>query len=137
MNPPYFDRAGGTPAANPGREAALAEARPLAAWVEAAARRLRPGGTVTAIQQAERLPDLLSACETRLGSIEVKPVVPREGRAAGLVLLRARKGGRAAFRLHAPLILHEGTRHEHDGESYRPEVQAILRQGAALAFELC
>jgi tRNA1(Val) A37 N6-methylase TrmN6 len=137
MNPPYFDRAGGTPAANPGRETALAEALPLAAWVEAAARRLRPGGLLTAVQRAERLPDLLSACETRLGSIEVKPVAPREGRAAGLVLLRARKGGRAAFRLHAPLVLHEGAGHERDGESYRPEVQAILRQAAALAFEGC
>ena len=135
MNPPYFRRAGGTPAANPGRETALAEALPLAAWVDAAARRLAPGGTLTAIQRAERLPDLLSACDTRLGCIEVKPVASRTGREASLVLIRARKGGRAAFRLHPPLVLHEGARHERDGESYRPEAQAILRGGGALSFE--
>ncbi|MDH3264506.1 MAG: methyltransferase [Paracoccaceae bacterium] len=135
MNPPYFHRAGGTPAANPGRETALGEALPLSAWVEAAARRLAPGGTLSAIQRAERLADLVSACAGRLGSLEVKPVAPRAGREASLVLLRARKGGRAAFRLHAPLILHEGARHEHDGESYRPEAQAILRDGGALDLQ--
>ncbi len=135
MNPPYFDRAGGSPSADPGRETALAAALPLATWVEAAARRLRPGGTLTAIQRAERLPDLLAACQTRFGGIEVKPVAPREGRAAGLVLIRARKGGRAAFRLHPALVLHEGARHERDGESYRPDVRAILRHGGALAFD--
>jgi tRNA1(Val) A37 N6-methylase TrmN6 len=114
MNPPYFHRPSGTPAAD--------------------ARRLAPGGTLTAIQRVERLPELLAACASRLGSLELKPVAPREGREAPLVLARARKGGRAAFRLHAPLVLHEGARHERDGESYRPEAQAILRGGGALSF---
>jgi tRNA1(Val) A37 N6-methylase TrmN6 len=134
MNPPYFHRPSGTPAADAGREAARREALPLAAWVDAAARRLAPGGTLTAIQRVERLPELLAACASRLGSLELKPVAPREGREAPLVLVRARKGGRAAFRLHAPLVLHEGARHERDGESYRPEAQAILRGGGALSF---
>lgn len=132
MNPPYFDRGDGTAAADPGRETALGEGAPLAAWVEAATRRLASGGCLTAIQRAERLPDLLAACDGRLGSLAVLPVAPRAGRPAKLVLLWARKGGRAAFRLLAPLVLHEGDRHDRDGESYRPEVQAILRDGAAL-----
>jgi tRNA1(Val) A37 N6-methylase TrmN6 len=134
MNPPYFRRTAGTAAADPGREAALGEGVPLDLWVAAGARRLRPGGRLTAIQRAERLPELLAACAGRLGSLELRPVLPRAGRAATLVLLRARKGGRAPFRLAAPLVLHEGDRHAADTESYRSEVQAILRQGAALAF---
>jgi tRNA1(Val) A37 N6-methylase TrmN6 len=134
MNPPYHLRSEGTPAADPGRETALGEAAPLHLWVEAAARRLRPGGHLTAIQRAERLPGLLSALDGRLGSIAVLPVAPRSGRPARLVILRARKGGRGAFRLLAPLILHEGERHLRDGESYRDEVQAVLRDGGAIAL---
>lgn len=61
---------------------------------------------------------MLAGCAGRLGSVEVLPLAARTGRAAELVVLRARKGGRAAFRLHAPLILHAGDRHEKDGESY-------------------
>lgn len=134
MNPPYHRRSEGTPAADAGREAALGEGAPLAAWAEAAARRLRPGGTLTAIQRAERLPDLLAVLGGRLGSVAVLPVAPRSGRPARLVIVSARKGGRGAFRLMAPLVLHEGDRHLRDAESYRPEVQAILRDGAALAL---
>ncbi|MCX7644929.1 MAG: methyltransferase [Rhodobacteraceae bacterium] len=132
MNPPYHRRSEGTPAADAGREAALGEGAPLAAWAGAAARRLRPGGTLTAIQAARRLPDLLAALGGSLGSVTVLPVAPRAGRPARLVILSARKGGRGAFRLMAPLVLHEGDRHLRDAESYRPEVQAILRDAAAL-----
>ena len=132
MNPPYFDRARGTAAADRGREAALGEAAPLSAWVATAARRLGPGGTLTTIQRAERLPDLVAACAGRLGSLTVLPVAPRTGRAAKLVIVAARKGGRGTFRLLAPLVLHAGDRHEGAAASYRPEVRAILRDGAAL-----
>jgi len=139
MNPPYYRREGGTAARDAGRETARGESASgegvaLADWVAAAARRLAPGGWLTAIHRADRLPDLLAACTGRLGSVEAKPLAPREGRPASLVIVRARQGGRAAFRLHAPLVLHQGDRHAQDGESYRPEVQEILRNGTALDF---
>lgn len=134
MNPPYYRRDSGTIAADPGRETALGESLPVTAWVEAASRRLVPGGWLTAIQRAERLPDLLEACSGRLGSVEVRPIAPRAGRDATLILLRARKGGRAAFRLHPPLVLHEGASHDGDRESYLAEAQAIFRLGAPLEF---
>ena len=107
-NPPYYRRGRGTTACDHGREAALGEDTPLAAWVDVATRRLAPKGYAHFIQQAERLPDLLAACDRRLGSIEVLPLIPRTGREAQLVILRARAGGRAAFRLHAPLVVHAG-----------------------------
>lgn len=135
-NPPYFQRTRGTAATEAGRETALGEGTPLAAWMETATRRLAPGGWLSVIQRAERLPDLLKALSDRLGSAEVLPLAPREGRAAKLVILRARKGGRAAFRLHAPLVLHEGPHHVRDGDSYTPIVSAILRQGAALPWPM-
>lgn len=132
MNPPYHLRERSTTSDDPGRADALFEDTPLAVWVDAATRRLKPRGYLTMIQKAERLPEIFRAMDDRLGSVLVKPLAPRAGRAATLVLVQARKGGRGAFRLAAPLVLHEGKEHEGDKESYRREVSAILRDGAHL-----
>jgi len=133
-NPPYFRAGAHTEAGDAGRATALGGATPLQAWIAAAARRLLPRGYLHVIQRADRLPELLAGCAGSLGSVEVLPLAARPGRAPDLVILRARKGGRAAFRLHAPLILHEGARHLRDGESYRAEIAAVLREGAALPW---
>lgn len=133
-NPPYFDRNAGRAAHDAGREAAMGEATPLYDWVKVAAKRLAPKGMAHFIHRAERLPELLTAMPRYLGSIEVLPIAPRIGRAAELVIVRARKSGRAAFCLHAPQIMHQGARHEKDGDSYVPEIRAVLRTGAALHF---
>lgn len=133
-NPPYFDRAAGSRATDTGRETAMGEDLPLELWVDTAARRLAPKGLATFIHRAERLPDLLAAMQSRLGSLECLPLQPRVGRAAKLVLVRGRKGGRAAFRLHAPILMHDGAKHEKDGDDYTPEISAVLRDGGVLAF---
>lgn len=133
-NPPYYRAGAHTAADDVGRAAALGGATALEAWVAAAARRLVPRGHLHVIQRADRLPELLAGCAGRLGSVEVLPLAARQGRAPDLVILRARKGGRAAFRLHAPLILHEGAQHLHDGDSYRAEIAQVLRAGAALPW---
>lgn len=131
-NPPYYRPGAHSPAADTGRSIALGEQTPLADWIAVAAKRLAPRGYLHMIQKADRLPDMLSACGNGLGSVEVLPLSARTGRAAELVILRARKGGRASFRLHAPLILHAGDRHHKDGDSYTEEISAVLRDGAAL-----
>lgn len=134
MNPPYHLKARATPSADAGRETALFEETPLAIWIDVATRRLKPRGYLTVIQKAERLGEILCAMDDRLGSTLVKPLAPREGHAAALVLVRARMGGRGPFQLASPLVLHDGARHLHDAESYRPEVAAILREAAALSL---
>lgn len=132
-NPPWYPRGGGTPAANAGRETALREAEvPLAAWVDCATRRLVPGGRLTMIQQTARLAELLAVLDGRMGSIVLRPLAARPGRDASRVILQARKGGRAALRLLAPLVLHAGPGHGRDGEGFSPVADAILREGAAL-----
>lgn len=131
-NPPYYP-AGGTPSPLPARATAMQVDRvPLALWVETAARRLRPGGWLTMITGADALPELLGGLG-KLGSAAVLPLAAREGRAAKRVILRARKGGRAPFRLLAPLIIHSGPAHDGDRESYTPEANAILRDGCDLS----
>lgn len=132
-NPPYFRANAGTAADDDGKNASFREDTPLGTWVATARARLRPGGWLTMIQLAERLPHLLAALDG-FGSISVRPLQSRNGRAASRFLLRARKGGRAPFTLLAPLLIHEGDVHSGDGDSYTPEIQAILRNGAALGW---
>jgi tRNA1(Val) A37 N6-methylase TrmN6 len=86
------------------------------------------------IHRVERLPELLAAMLEHLGGIEVLPIAPRQGRAADRVLVRAHKSGRGAFKLHPPLVMHEGPRHLRDGDSFVPCVAKVLREGAALPF---
>lgn len=135
-NPPFFAAGSGTPARDPGREAAQREDTPLAGWVDAAIRRLAPGGRLTVIHLAARLPDLLATFDGRVGSTAVLPVAPRAGHPAGRVIVQARKGGRGAFRLLPSLVLHDGAAHDGDRDSFAPEIAAVLRDGAGLAARI-
>lgn len=131
MNPPYFRRGASVSGPDPAREAAMGEDTPLATWLAVAARRLAPGGWLSVIQRADRLEDLMAGLGG-LGSVEIVPLWPRAGRAARLVILRARKGGRAPLRLLAGLVLHEGSHHPGDRDHYTPAAQAVLRDAAPL-----
>ncbi len=133
-NPPYYPF-GGTPSPDQGRDFAMREATPLDGWIDAAVRRLAPKGVLTIIQDAARLPELFQALDARMGQIRVLPITGRSGRPAHRVILRARKGSRARFQLLAPLVLHDGDAHQGDRESYRPEISAVLREGAALSMD--
>lgn len=138
MNPPYFDRARGSLAQDLGREVALGGATPLALWIEVATRRLRPRGWLTLIQRAERLPEVLTALQARadgrLGSLQLCPLAARADRDAQLFILRARKEGRAPFRLLAPMVMHQGARHLRDEDDFTPLFRSILREGTALPW---
>ena len=131
-NPPYYD-AGGSPSPVAGRDRAVRVATPIAAWVASAGARLRPGGWLTMIFATPCLPEALAALAPKLGSASVLPLEPRVGRAPPRVILQARKGGRAPFRLLAPFTLHEGAVHDGDRESYTPAANAVLRMGADLS----
>lgn len=131
-NPPYYPPSG-SPSPLAGRARAMRVETPLSDWVAAATRRLRPGGWLTLICGADGLPEVLAAMAPKLGSASVLPLAARQGRPALRILLRARKGGRAPFRLLAPLVIHAGPAHDGDRESYTPEANAVLREGADLA----
>lgn len=133
-NPPYYLEKRRKKSAMADREVAFTEETPLATWIEIGAKRLRPKGVFSLIQDIERLPEVLAAAHRVLGSLEVLPICPREGRRAQRFLLRGRKGGRAEFMLHPALILHQGASHTSDQDSYTSEVKSILRDGAALNF---
>lgn len=105
-NPPYLDAR----AARISPDAARAQAHVmpdggLGLWMATACDLVRPGGLVVAIHRADTLPALLSALDG-FGSVTVRPVQPRDATAAVRVLVQAKRGSRAPFRLLPPLILH-------------------------------
>jgi tRNA1(Val) A37 N6-methylase TrmN6 len=126
-NPPYFPSGSGTAARDTGRELAQREDLLLADWVRLGLKRLRPGGRLTFIQAADRLPDLLRALGAGTGSTAVLPIAARLGRPAGRIILQTRKGGRGAFRLLPPFIVHEGASHLKDGDDLTAAAGAVLR----------
>lgn len=129
-NPPYF--IAGTTAPDPGRGCARHEDTPLPLWIDAALRRLRPGGWLTLIQRADRLAAILLALDGRAGAITILPLVARAGREAGRVIVLACKGARGPLRLLSPFIMHAKMSHSADAEDLTPAAQAVLREAAAL-----
>ncbi len=132
-NPPYFDRTTGPGADEPGREAGRGEVSPLASWIDVATRRLKPRGQLTLIQRASRLADVLRVMDYRLGDVVVQPLAPRQGREAGHIVVTAKKNARGEMMLKAPLVLHDGERHEGDWDGYSAQAKAILRDGLSLS----
>lgn len=130
-NPPYFNQKAGVSSDLPDRDMALRGDTDTKIWIDTATRRLTPKGWLTLIHKADRLPDLLRALDGRMGSIAVYPITGRLGRPADRIILRARKGGRTPFKLHASIPLHDGPAHLSDSDDYRPEIAEILRNGAA------
>ncbi|MDV4169502.1 tRNA1(Val) (adenine(37)-N6)-methyltransferase [Rhodovulum sp. FJ3] len=133
-NPPYFLQSARSAAQDEGREIALAGETPLTLWFDAAIRRLNSKGQLTVIQRMERLPEMLSSLDSRVGSITVQPLGGRPGRPAKLVLMSAIKGSRAAFRLLEPIQMHTGVRHEGDSNDYPPAIDAVMRHGSPLVW---
>jgi tRNA1(Val) A37 N6-methylase TrmN6 len=131
-NPPYYPSSG-SPAQDEGRDIALRDEIGITDWTDAAVRRLRPGGWLTMILRADRLVDALAALSPKSGSVAILPIAARQGREAGRVILRARKGGRAALRLLAPFITHDHDHHPGDRDHHSVEAEAVLRHAGGLS----
>lgn len=123
-NPPFLEPGRADPSPDPGRRRSTVDAGGLEAWVEAALTAASPRGTLTIIQRADRLGDLLALLQGRAGGVVVVPLWPKAGREAKRVIVQARKGSRTPLRLHPGLVLHRG-----DG-SYAEAADAILRGGS-------
>jgi tRNA1(Val) A37 N6-methylase TrmN6 len=127
MNPPFNDPVRLRASPDSGRQ--LAHAGPhgtLAAWVRAAARLLRPPGTLTLIWRADALDDVLRALAPLFGAATVLPIHPKPGQAAVRILVRATKGSRAPLTLLPGFVLNDGAGRVSAG------AESVLRQGAIL-----
>ena len=129
-NPPFHIEGRGTAASDPVK--AGANAMPegdLDRWVRFMAAMARPGGTATMIHRADALAmhprrarRAVSAARSCCRSIRAT-ASPRPA-----CWCRRIKGSRAPLELRPGLVLHNAD------HSFRPEVEAILRHGAALAL---
>jgi tRNA1Val (adenine37-N6)-methyltransferase len=124
LNPPFHGE--GQPPPDPARARALMDEGALPDWLEAGMKRVISGGTLTAIIRADRLNEALAALP--LTGVVVLPLWPRAGEPARRVVVQARKGSRAPFRLVSGLILHDET------VAYTATADAILRGESALAL---
>ena len=135
MNPPWYPQAAATPSPVALRDGAHREGEAgLVDWAGTGLARLKPGGRLSVIQRAERLPDLLAAIAGRAGSTVVRPLASRAGHPAKRVLLQTVKGARGPFRLSAPLVLHEGAAHLGDGDDFSEAARGVLRDAAGLTL---
>jgi tRNA1(Val) A37 N6-methylase TrmN6 len=129
-NPPYHTHGRGTAA----RDAIKANANAMAEgdldrWARFMTAMARPGGCAVLIHKAEALPELIAACDGRFGELLLLPIQPRSAAPAGRVILRGIKGSRAPLQIRPGLVLHDPT------GRFMPQVEAILRHGAALDLE--
>ena len=131
FNPPFFDRGHGSASPNPARESGRG-GDGLDVWCDTALRRLRPGGTLSLIHRTASLPQTLAILGNRLGDLRLLPLQPREARAAKLFILQGKKGAKGPFTHLPAFLLHEGTHHETDGDSYTAKASDVLRNGAAI-----
>ncbi len=128
-NPPYHSP-DGTASPDTQREAAKRGGPDLlAAWCRAMAALLRPRGTLTLILPAARFASAATALQASCcGSVTLCPLWPREGQAAKLVLVQARRDSRGPDRVTPGLVLH-GT------HGFTAAAEAVLRDGAALPLD--
>ncbi len=126
-NPPYWPAGRHTPSPHAHKAVSHGEgAGDLGLFVLTALRLLKSRGRLTLIYPAERLDHLLSLLMGRFGDIRVLPLWPRAGQPAKRVIVTARRDARAPLTLLPGLVLHG------DGQGYTAQVEAILRDAAAL-----
>ena len=127
-NPPWFDPAS-TASPDPLRRLArVISPSELQDWITSLASLLRPGGTLSLILPASRLPEFVQSCAmSRIGALKIMPLWPRAGRPAKLMIVQGTLQGRSPLQLLAGLTLH-------DADGFSPAASQILRDGAGLAL---
>ncbi|MBP7336930.1 methyltransferase [Niveispirillum sp.] len=126
-NPPFWPAGRHTPSPSTHKAVSHGEGSgDLAMFVQAALRLLKSRGRLTLIYPAERLDHLLSLLTGRFGDIRILPLWPRAGQPARRVIVTALRDARGALSLLPGLVLHGPE------QAYTPQVDAILRDAAAL-----
>jgi FkbM family methyltransferase len=129
-NPPYNPQGSGTVSAEALKAASnVMPGGNLARWARLMVAMACPGGSATMIHRADAVGEVLAAFAGRFGGLLVYPLYPREGKSAIRVLVQGTKGSNAPVQLRPGLVLHAA------GNSFRPEVEAVLRHGAGLSLK--
>ena len=131
MNPPFFKKNSVIESPNSSSCQAKVETVALLEWISLAKKRCKPKGKVTIIQRVERLPEIIRYLNGHFGQIIVQPLSSFKDTSPKTVIVQARKGSRAAFKLLSPKIIHR--RDTNTGNVvYEDEFEGILRSGHPL-----
>ena len=127
MNPPFLDARRHNVSPDPRRRSAhTGSPGLLVRWVAAAAWLLKPRGVLTLIWRADENDEVLETLQPEFGDIAVLPVVPRIGKPAIRILIRAEKGGSGGQANYPAFILND----EHGQPTAAAE--AVLRSAKKL-----
>lgn len=123
-NPPYFKE--DNLRQNKMTAIAYKENVPLSDWIDFCLKKVRPKGTFSIIHRSDRLADILSAVNGRLGNILVVPFWPKQGVSPKRILVQGVVGKKTPLNLHAGFVMHDddGNRNEH--------IEAVMREGKYL-----
>jgi len=127
MNPPFHDPERTMSSPDARRRSAHTGSRDLlVAWVDAAGRTLRMGGTLTLIYRADGRSAVEAALSPHFGRTTILAVLPKEGAHPIRIIVAAVKGSHGPPRELAGLCLNDA--------SGKPtaEAEAVLRHAAAL-----
>ena len=123
-NPPYMSGDRGNHPPNESKKIAHVEGdADLEDWVDAALKFCRTKGSITFIQRADRLAELLIGLEGRAGEVTVFPLWPKDDENSHRVIVRARKG------VKSPMLLMNGLTLHNDDGSYTDAADKALRGG--------
>lgn len=124
-NPPFYSEGTASKSPDLGKAVAHGEgAVGLADWISFCAKRARPGGSITFIHRAERLPEILvGLSQAGAGDIRTLPLWPGFGRPAKRVIVQALAQRRGPAQLLSGIAMHGN-----DGGDTE-EAQKLLRLG--------
>ena len=123
-NPPYMSGDRGNHPPDESKKIAHVETdADLEDWVDAALNFCKRKGSVTFIQRADRLAELLIGLEGRAGEITVFPLWPKDDESSHRVIVRARKGIKSPMQLMNGLTLHD------DDGGYTARADEALKGG--------
>jgi len=99
----------------------------LEGWLKGCLMMLKNGGSLTLIHRADRLGELLSALNGKIGDTVIYPLWPKsDGRPAKRILVQGWRGAKGPLKLARGLIVHQ------DDGRYTNQAAAILRNGQAM-----
>lgn len=134
MNPPYNDAGDRrTPDALKAEAHAMTEGL-FEDWIRTAGAIMVSGGQLSLISRPQSVAEIIAACGSRFGGMEITLIHPRPGEDAVRMLVTAIKGSRAKLSFRAPLVMHEAESHaftplvddlNNGRTAYRRNVKAI------------
>ncbi len=126
-NPPYHTEAGAVSPVPARALAKLAMPNMIESWIKALAGVVRHHGTISLILPATRLDQALTGFgAAKCGAVQIRPLWPRPGKEAKLIIVQASRGRRSPLRLLPGIVLHK------DQNGFTESAAAILEQGQIL-----